>query len=216
MDKRIVIARALVDEVEVTVDRSKARALVRILPDETEAIAEVCWDGTGPSAGGFQLPVKGDLVLVATDSADGEVYIIGRLSSNEDKIPADVANGHRVIRGLAGKDVIVSAPANLQLIGNGLVYLGGGEYPGIYPDQPGVLGTVLVSLFTDIFTKLDSIIDTLKTAPTGVDSVGGQVIPHPTLVATLTATKAEMATMKAFYLDSAASGILSERVFIER
>lgn len=215
-DRRVTIAKALVDEVEVSADLSKARALVRVLPDENEAVAEIGWSATGPSAGHFALPVAGDLVLVAMDSNDSELYVIARLTSDEDKIPLAAKLGHHVIRTLSGKNLELSAAGAAYLLGNGNVYIGKGEFPGIDPDQPVVLGTVLQSYLTDLHAKLDSIIDTLKTSPTGIDSVGGQVAAHPSLIAALTTTKTELSAMKSFYIDSAASGILSESIFVER
>lgn len=88
---------------------------------------------------------------------------------------------------------------------------------GATQDEPIVLGNVLKSyLASAIHTQIDNALGAVVTGPVGIDSIGGTVISHPTLVATLTSIRSLLAADKTTYLDTPATDIFSQIYFTDK
>jgi hypothetical protein len=145
-DKRIHIAVAKITALELASDRSILRVKASIFPEVREIVASMSWDHVGPNAGIFAFPAVNDLVLVGMAEGDEQhAFVIRRLTSKEDKIPVQAADGSTVIRALAGKKA--------HLISDTAILLGGGSAD---PTEQAVLGNVLQ-------TMLSSLIDAIST-----------------------------------------------------
>lgn len=197
-DNRMHLSLALVEKVETLDDGSLARCQVKTLPAELELVATVTWDACSAGGGTFTLPDVKDLVLVAFTSPD-EAFVVRRLSSKEDKVPAPVKDGHTVIKAKDGKKVLVGKSGDSE------------------PDEPMVLGNVAKSCLNDVFTKLDTLLTKLISGPLVIcGSPGSAGSTFPALATDLGTIKTELATLKSQYLDTANSNILSQTAFIER
>ena len=120
---------ALVEDIEVTTDRSTLYVSVNIVPEGQSMVCKMSWDLVGPDAGLFQFPSKNDLVLVGFCEGDeDEAFIIRRLTSKEDKIPIQAVNGHLVLKSLAGTKTFINSDTEINLTrenpGNERVVLG--------------------------------------------------------------------------------------------
>lgn len=127
-------------------DRSVLRVLVSVFPEQREIICRMTWDAVGPEAGFFTLPSVGDLVLIAVADREEELpFVISRLTSKEDKIPTNAADGHSVLKALAGKAVWITSDTKINLSAGDSA-----------PTENVVLGQVFKSFMTDL---LDYIIN---------------------------------------------------------
>src|SRR5690349_13948872 len=87
-DKKTNAAVGKVVKLGLASDKSVLRAQCRILSQDRDVIAKVCWDASGPDAGSFQFPQVDDLVLILfAEGDDNQGYVVKRLSTNIDKIP---------------------------------------------------------------------------------------------------------------------------------
>lgn len=85
-------------------DRSYLKCRVVVFPEMRPIIATMTWDCVGPDSGEFQFPVADDMVLLAqAEGDDDQAYIIKRLTSRADKIPAIALTGDKVKKTLNGK-----------------------------------------------------------------------------------------------------------------
>jgi len=130
-DDKVHVCIAKVTGLELAVDKSQLLASVACFPELREIIAQVTWDAAGPDSGFFQFPKVGDLVMVAFSDGEHETaFVIKRLSSDEDTIPAQAATGDAVIKALKDQKV--------QILSNLKIFLGKG---GDDPTEQLVLGT---------------------------------------------------------------------------
>lgn len=103
-DDSVHICVAKVAKLFLAEDRSYLKVMVTVFPEERNIIATMSWDSVGPNAGEFTFPVVGDMVLVAHAEGDNDqAYVIKRLTSREDKIPAIASSGDTVKKTIAGK-----------------------------------------------------------------------------------------------------------------
>lgn len=137
--KKIWISIGKILKLDVAKDRSVWRAKVSLFPDETEIIARMTWDQVGPRTGIYGPASVNDLVLVAFEPELETAFIIRRLSSKEDKIPEQAAEGHTFISSLLGKKLYLGSD-NQILIGKNV--------HGSDPDEPLVLGDVLGTILS--------------------------------------------------------------------
>ena len=115
-DDRLHMALAVVKSLDFSADRSVLRCMVQMLPEGINMVARMSWDAVGPDAGMFQFPSANDLVLISfANGHEDECYIIRRLTSKEDKIPVQAADGHLVMRALAGKKAYVQSTLKINL-----------------------------------------------------------------------------------------------------
>lgn len=207
-DKKLHIVMAEIQEVEVVTDRSSARVKAIIVPDETELVATLAWGMCSTGGGAFQLPVKGDWVLVGFVDVD-EAFVLARLSSTSDLLPKQVA--------LDDDTMLVARDGKkLHLSSDTKVFLGRGSY-ATPPAEPMVLGTVLTNALTDLYTAVDTILTKLilgdlliTTAP------GAPTGPNPTRATELTTAKTTLATSKSVKIDTSGTNIKSQIAFTER
>lgn len=148
-DDRTHSAIGKVTQLGLSADRSQLRAQCKVLSQDREVIATVAWDSIGPDSGSLQFPVVGDLVLLLfCEGDDDHIYLIKRLSNDEDLIPAQATDGHMVHRSLPGKKLYLASDFNILL---GL----GGDNPE--PNEPLVLGNVLTEFLIDTFVQLETL-----------------------------------------------------------
>lgn len=115
-DNRTHISLAKIVALDLLTDRSELRCEVEIWPEKVGAIARLCWDQVGPESGVFGFPNVNDLVLiVAVDGNFDELFVIKRLTSNEDKIPLQATDGSTVIKSLNGKKVKIHSDTRVNL-----------------------------------------------------------------------------------------------------
>lgn len=193
-DRRRWNAKGVITAVEMASDRSLYRAKVMLQPEGREVIGVVASSGgTGPSAGFWMLPEVGDLVLVEmANGDDDECNITERLSSKEDKIPAQAVPGAAVIAAVAGKKSWVVSDSKINLVA--------GESDG---ESPLVLGDVnleFMGLLLDAF---------LNAAQIGFDIFSAPVFLDPALRVLLTQYKAK-------YITDTSTNIVSQLSFTER
>ena len=113
-EDKLGIHCAIIKKLSMAADKSVLRVTVQLIPDNFTMVARMTWDAVGPEAGFFQLPVVGDLVLVAfVEGNEDEAYVIRRMTSKEDKIPIQAASGHSVIRALGGKKAYMVSDTNI-------------------------------------------------------------------------------------------------------
>jgi hypothetical protein len=115
-DDSLHILLGLVSRVAIAPDRSTCRVMVSILPEQRPIVATMTWDAVGSEAGFYMLPEPGDLVLVGQAEGDVEqAFILRRLSSSEEKIPANVDDGSIVLKSVAGKKIWVTSDTRINL-----------------------------------------------------------------------------------------------------
>lgn len=205
-DDSLHIALGIVDKVEVLSDSSKARAKCRVLPDEFEVIAEQSWDAAGPEAGVYQLAQKEDLVLIAFLTETEDAYILRSLSSKSDKLPSQVKDGHLVAKALSGKKAYLASDTG--------VFLGKGGSSD--PGEPLVLGEVMKSFMTDLIAEWKGFLGDLKAGPVATGNLGGPCPTDASLASKITAREANADTLKADYVDTASSNVVSQISYTER
>lgn len=137
-DDRLHMTFAIVKALELAADKSVLRVKCSTMPDNLTIIAKMSWEAVGPEAGFFQIPSVNDLVIVAYVEGDADLaYVIRRLTSAEDKVPAQAMTGDMVLKALPGKKMQVLSDLN--------VYLGRG---GADPAENIPLGQVLKTLLS--------------------------------------------------------------------
>jgi hypothetical protein len=115
-DDRLHILLGVIKRVAVSSDRSVCQVIVSILPEKREIVAKMGWEVVGDECGMFMLPNVNDLVLVAQAEGDVEqAYVIRRLTSSEDKIPLNAANGDFVLKSKAGKKMWVTSDTRVNI-----------------------------------------------------------------------------------------------------
>lgn len=145
-DNRTHIAVAEVQKLAMAADKSVLRVQVMIFPDMREVVAQMTWDHTGPAAGTIAFPNPGDWVLVAfADGSPDHAFVIRRLTSKTDTIPAQAVTGDSVYRALASKKAHLISDTRINLA------RGGAE-----PTENLVLGQIfkeMMSEFLQIFAE---------------------------------------------------------------
>jgi hypothetical protein len=217
---RIHLTLARVDSVEVLADASGARVTCTTLPHELEMVAVVTYSMTGPETGIYGgMPIADDLVLVGLTDADS-AFIVARLNTTDEKLPAQAVLGHLIAKARAGKKAYIASDTG--------VYVGRGG--AVDAAEPLILGAVMKSYMTDMKTrvndslnKLVALIDKLIAGPVGVGNLGNPVPIFPALATDLGALKIEitavqnaLAADKTKYVDTAATNVVSQIAFTER
>lgn len=191
-DNKTHIAVAKVLQVELASDRSVLLAQCDILTQDRKVIAKVTWDSIGDGGGFVQFPQADDLVLLAIAEGDDEqCFVIKRLSSNVDKIPAKATGGDTVVQALAGK--------KLHLLSDTKILLGKGAAD---PMEPLVLGNVLLNALTDIINAF------LNAPQVGLTAFGPAFL-DPTL-------RTALMQAKTTYVTNASTNVVSQIGFTER
>lgn len=146
-DDRLHIGVGKILSLHMASDRSVLRVKVELYPDGHELIARMAWESVGPNAGFFQLPSPGDMVLIGQAEGDvDQAFVLRRLTSKDDPIPAEAVSGDLVARALAGKKA--------RLISDMAVWL---SKPGATPTENLVLGQVFKQLMIDLIDKIDEL-----------------------------------------------------------
>lgn len=201
-DDRLHIAVGQIISLHMASDRSVLRVKVKLYPDEHELIARMAWESVGPNAGFFQLPSPGDMVLIG--QAEGEVdqaFVLRRLTSKEDTIPAEAANGDLVARSLAGKKA--------RLISDMAVWL---SKPGSTPTENVVLGQVFKQLMIDLLDKIQELTEAVGTH-THMGNLGIQT-PPPIEAPDFLQLSMDFSTLKSSPVEDEA--VLSDLAFTEK
>lgn len=201
-DKRLNLALAQITKVSIAADRSVMKVLVSILPEQREIVARMTWQGVGPDAGLFLPIMVGDLVIVGMAEGDEEqVFVLSRLTSKVDKIPTQFANGHAVLKALAGKQLWVTSDTRINL-----------SMGDVQPTENLVLGQELKTLLSTMLEKMADMADMIsKITVTG--NLGLPAGP-PLNAAAFLLMKTELELLKASPVDD--SAILSDIAFTEK
>lgn len=142
-DNRLHIMLALVSRVAVASDRSICRVEVLVLPEKRPLIATMTWDAVGAGAGFYMLPQVNDMVLVGqAEGDDDQAFVMRRLSSEDDKIPATAITGDMVAKALAGKKLWLTSDTRINI-----------SKGDAAPNENLVLGQVLKSVLSDFMAK---------------------------------------------------------------
>jgi len=206
-DGKVWLELAEIVQVAPAPDRSLVRVKVKVLPDQYEIVARMSWEFTGPDAGLYNMPQKGDWVLVAYAEGDAQqAFVIKRLSSKDDLFPMRALLGECILKALSGQTLSLCSDSRIQIDRGGLVS----------GSEPLVLGSVLKSALGEFYDKVIEMLDGIITGPVGVDSIGGSVVTHPSLVTALTTVKAALTLAKAQYVEVSATNIVSQLGFTER
>lgn len=143
-DKKPHIAMAKIKKISLAQDRSFLKCLVAIWPDQREVIARMTFGAAGPNAGIVEFPEKDDMVLVGfADGSNDYAFIIARLTSVDDKIPAKATTGDLVVKSKAGKSVWVTSNTKINL-----------SKGDTAPTENLVLGQQLKDCLVDILGKV--------------------------------------------------------------
>ena len=143
-DDKLHIGIGIIKRLHLASDRSYLKVSLSVLPEQREIIATMTWENVGPDSGDFEFPSQNDLVLFAqAEGDDDQAFVIKRLTSREDKIPAEAATGDKVHRAKAGKKYWNVSDTNIYLSRSGTV-----------PTENLVLGQELKALMSDILAQL--------------------------------------------------------------
>lgn len=143
-DKKTHVAIAKIKQLSLAADRSFLKCLVSIFPDQREVVARMTFSMTGPESGIIEFPAVDDLVLVTF--ADGEndyCFITSRLTSLDDKIPLNAADGHLVFKSKPTKKIWVTSDTRINL-----------SKGDTEPTENVVLGQELKTLLISTYAKL--------------------------------------------------------------
>ena len=162
-DDRTHVAVGKVLQLGLASDRSVLRAKCRVITQDRDVVARVCWDAIGPNSGSIQFPQVGDLVLLEfSEGDDNQPYLTKRLSNKTDTIPAQAISGDLVHRALEGKKLHLLSDTQI------LLGLGGSEADA---DEPLVLGNVFKSFMSTVLDTLSTQAQALKDLCTSLKSV---------------------------------------------
>lgn len=207
-DNRLHVGLGKITQLGVASDRSVLRVQLSVFPEEREIIAMMTWETVGVDAGFYRFPKVGDLVLFAQVEGDYEqAFVIKRLSSKEDTIPAKALDGHTVIQTEAGaEEIFLSSDKRLNL----------GKRNSV-PLEPLVLGLVLQDFLDNFLAKFKGFISDLKSGPISLTTTpGNPTAPEPAFVAKLTQLESDIDSLKSTYVTTESSNILSKLAFTER
>lgn len=153
-DQRQHIAIGKILKTSLTNDQSTLKAVVEVWPEQREVIATVAWGAIGPNAGVISFPLAGDMVLLAFAEGDDDlIYVIGRLTTKEDRLPTNALYGDTVLKSLEAKALWITATMGELFISRG----------DSQPNENLVLGQQLKNLFIDILTQLKELSDKVST-----------------------------------------------------
>lgn len=206
-DRRTHVAVGKVVKLGLASDRSVLRAQCRVLTQERDVVARVCWDACGPNSGSFQFPQVDDLVLLEfSEGDDNQVYLTKRLSNKTDKIPAQATGGHMVHRALSGKKLYLCSDEAI-LIGSG----GASD-----PSEAMVLGDTLKTLLDNLIDTVNTALGAIASGPVGLGNLGAPVPTDAALASALNSAVSDLEDFKSTYLTTEATNILSQLAFTER
>jgi hypothetical protein len=205
-DRRTHIALGTISQLSVAEDKSYIKAVVQLFPEKREIVSRMTWETVGSESGFFQIPKVADLVLVAFADGDFDMaFVIRRLTSYSDLIPANAILGDIVMKAEPGKTAWITG-TKINLSGTDQA-----------PTEPLVLGQVLIQAMTDLYSKLDSILQKIISGPIGVSGAPGNPAPtFPALAADLTAIKSQLESDKSKYLTDNSTNIVSQIAYTER
>ncbi len=143
-DTRMHIGFGVIRQLGLAVDHSCLRVQVALLPEEREIIAQMSWADSGALSGDITLPEVDDAVIVAFVEGDPDhAYVIARLSSKDEVLPAFATSGHSVKYARPGKKLYLGSETKISL-----------ARPAVEPTEPLVLGTVFKNFMSTVLTQL--------------------------------------------------------------
>lgn len=201
-DDKLHIFLGKIERLYLAKDRSYLKVEVEVWPDQRVIICDMTWDSVGPNSGFYSFPTIGDLVLCA--SAEGQVdysYVIKRLSSKEDKIPANAEGGNTVLKALNTKELWLTSDSRINLS------KGDSE-----PTENLVLGQIFKTFASSLISIMTGLIDDMKTE----DHIGnlGFKTGTPLNSSAYDAAKSALNALKASPIDD--SAILSNISYTEK
>ena len=201
-DDRLHVGIGKVKRLHMAPDRSFLKVSMDVFPELREIIATMTWENVGPDSGEFEFPTPGDMVLfVQAEGDDDQAYIIKRLTSKEDTIPAEASTGDKVHRAKAGKKYWNISDSKIFLSRNGTA-----------PTENLVLGQVFKTYSQNLLLEIKKILVTLQ-EETHVGNLGYDTSP-PNQASDYADNQAEIEGFKASPIDS--EDILSDLSYTEK
>lgn len=115
-DDSLHLVLALIDLVSVSPDKSTCRARVFILPEMRQIIATMSWAAVGASSGIYQMPAPGEMVIVGqAEGKEEQAFVVARLSSADELIPANAIAGDLVMKARAGQQAWLTSNTRINL-----------------------------------------------------------------------------------------------------
>lgn len=143
-DDSLHLAIGAIKKLHVASDRSYLKVEVTIFPEGRNIIATMTWESVGPNSGDYEFPEPGDMVIVGNaEGDDDQAFVLKRLSSRTDKIPAAAVAGDKVHRARAGN--------KYWNVSDTKIFLARGDTA---PTQNLVLGQVFKTMMSNLLAKL--------------------------------------------------------------
>lgn len=175
---------------------------IEMISDGAVLNVTLAWPGTGVDRGIFFPPKVDDWVIVAfVDKQVNFGYIIARLSNTVDKVPAEVFDGHAVLRSNEGKNLIAKGTK---------ILLGQAEDA---PAENFVLGQVFKTYASSLLEILSDLLE-IMAMETHISSAPGGISSPPQQAAQYQALKVKIDNLKQTPIDD--DKILSDFIFGEK
>jgi len=143
-DRKLHLYLGSIIKLHMASDKSYLKVEVLVHPEERKIIAMMTWESVGPDSGDFEFPAPGDMVLVANaEGDDDQAFVVKRLTSRSDKIPAAAIAGDKVHRARAGN--------KYWNVSDTKIFLARGDAE---PTQNLVLGQVFKTMMSSLLATL--------------------------------------------------------------
>lgn len=187
-DVRLHIGIGTISQLGLSIDKSTLRVMVTLLPENRQIVATMGWSDVNQ----ISFPVVDDLVLVAfVDGHPEEAFVIKRISTETEGIPAFAQTGNLVAYSRAGKKAYFGSDTKIGI-----------ARPNKEPTEPLVLGNVLASGLTAFVNAF------LNAAQIGQHPLG-PVFLDPTV-------RTALNNFLTTYINTSSSNILSQIGYTER
>lgn len=186
------VAQGIITKVQVADDLSAVYVNCTLQPEGRQVVAQMTWDSVGAGSGSGDLPEINDAVIVCfCDREPDDCFVLRRISTREEKLPAPMKDGHYVTQAKPGKKLILGSTTKVEV----------GKGTG-NATEPLVLGAVNIAFMTNL---LDAF---LNAAQIGIHPLG-PVFLDPGI-------RTLLVQYKSTYLTTAATNIASQIAFTER
>ncbi len=205
-DDRLHIGLAIVKRVIVSDDLTSVAVECTIVPEGRDVIVTETWESVGDGTTHGDIPDPNDLlIIVMADGDPDHAYSIRRLASHEEKLPAQIKDGHFVSKSKPGKKYYLSSDTRIE-IGKAIT-------PAT---EPLVLGVQLMAMLDALIVQMKAITNTIITGPAGIGNLGAPVPTGAAVIAGLTAANTAIDAIKAQYLTAPTTNIASQIAYTER
>lgn len=201
-DQKSYVGIGEIRAIEFNEDNSLLRVKARVVPDQHEVIALVAQAGA-TAGGGLFMPLSvGDLVVMVFSEGDEDyAMVVGRLTSQDDKMPQAYKENHTVLSAIPDKSLILASNSLIAL--KKLI-----DGPDL--TENAVLGQALKALLAE-FIQIVADMATALAAHIHPTSMGPS--SAPTNASSFSSAASSLATLKSSPVED--DKILSKLVFID-